>query len=131
VKLDVDTLATVPDAPPGAGFDRALDPPPPDPKPPAEPLPDPGRPAVAEGDMAVAEGDMARPTESPITAHISAAATIHPLLLLDSNRRAFGRTAAPAAANKVSLRENMETTSSVRWNTPSLASRGEAPPGKG
>jgi hypothetical protein len=38
VKLDVDTLPTVPDAPPAAGPDRALDPPPPDPGPPAEPL---------------------------------------------------------------------------------------------
>jgi hypothetical protein len=64
--------------------------------------------AVAEGDMAVAGGDVARPTESPITAHISAAATIHPLLLFDSNRRTLGRAAAPAAANMVSLRENME-----------------------
>jgi hypothetical protein len=33
VKLDVDTLETVPDAPPEAGPDRALDPPPPDPRP--------------------------------------------------------------------------------------------------
>jgi hypothetical protein len=32
VKLDVDTLPTVPDAPPEAGPDRALDPPPPDPE---------------------------------------------------------------------------------------------------
>jgi hypothetical protein len=31
VKPDVDMLATVPDAPPAAGPDRALDPPPPDP----------------------------------------------------------------------------------------------------
>jgi hypothetical protein len=30
-KLDVDTLSTVPDDPPAAGPDRALDPPPPDP----------------------------------------------------------------------------------------------------
>jgi hypothetical protein len=37
VKLDLDTLSTVPDAPPAAGPDRALDPPP------------PGSPAVAEG----------------------------------------------------------------------------------
>jgi hypothetical protein len=34
VKLDVDRLSTVPDAPPAAGPDRALDPPPPDPRPP-------------------------------------------------------------------------------------------------
>jgi hypothetical protein len=32
VKLDVDTLPTVPSAPPEAGADRALDPPPPDPE---------------------------------------------------------------------------------------------------
>jgi len=32
VKLDVDTLPTVPDAPPEAGPDRALDRPPPDPE---------------------------------------------------------------------------------------------------
>jgi hypothetical protein len=38
VKPDADTLATVPDAPPAAGPDRALDPPPPDPGPPAKPL---------------------------------------------------------------------------------------------
>jgi hypothetical protein len=43
VKLDVDTLPTVPDAPPEAGPDRALDPPP------AKPLP--GCLAVAEGDV--------------------------------------------------------------------------------
>jgi hypothetical protein len=33
VKLDVDMLPTVPAAPPAAGPDRALDPPPPDPGP--------------------------------------------------------------------------------------------------
>jgi hypothetical protein len=31
VKVDVDTLSTVPDAPPAAGPDRALPPPPPNP----------------------------------------------------------------------------------------------------
>jgi len=72
VKLDVDTLSTVPDAPPAAGPDRALDP---------------------EGDVAVAEGDVAQPAESPITPHMSAAAAIHPLLLFDSNRRTLGRRA--------------------------------------
>jgi hypothetical protein len=163
VKLDVDTLLTVPDAPPGAGPDRALDPPPPDPKPPAALLPGTGCPDVAEADVAVAavaEGDVAQPAESPITAHISAAATIHPLLLLDSNRRTLGRRAglamvteadqsgedagaAPAApeppatdgpdvALMVNLRENMETTPSVRWeHTPNLASRAKTPPEKG
>jgi hypothetical protein len=79
VKLDVETLSTVPDAPPAAGPDRALDPPP------VAPLPGPGWPdvaadgdvAVAEGDVPVAEGDAAQPEASPITADISAAATIH------------------------------------------------------
>jgi hypothetical protein len=85
VKPDVDTLATVPDAPPEAGPDRALDPPPPDPRPPAEPLPA----AVAEGDVTVVED--APQAESPITAHISAAAMIHRLLRFDSNRRTLGR----------------------------------------
>jgi hypothetical protein len=33
VKLDVATLSTVPDDPPAAGPDRALDPPPPGPEP--------------------------------------------------------------------------------------------------
>jgi hypothetical protein len=43
VKLDVDTLPTVPDVPPAAGPDRALDPPP----------PGPGCPDGAAGDVAV------------------------------------------------------------------------------
>src|SRR3982074_2007292 len=80
VKLNVDTLSTVPDAPPAAGPDRALDP--------AE-----GDVAVAEGDVAVAEGDVAQPAETPITAHISAAAAIRPLLLFGSNRRTLCRRA--------------------------------------
>jgi hypothetical protein len=54
VKLDLDTLSTVPDAPPAAGPDRALDP----------PLPGTGRPDVAEGDMAV----VAVPERSPAVA---------------------------------------------------------------
>jgi hypothetical protein len=73
VKLDVDTLPTVPDDPPAAGPDRALD-------------PDPSCAADAEGDMA-------RPTESPITGHITAAATIRPNFLLD-RRLELGRATA-------------------------------------
>jgi len=78
VKLDVDTVSTVPDAPPAAGPDRALDPPP------VAPLTGPGCPDVADGDAPVAdgdapvvEGDAAQPAASPITAGISAVATIH------------------------------------------------------
>jgi hypothetical protein len=43
VKVDLDTLTTVPTAPPAAGPDRALEPPP----------PKPGRPDGAAGDVAV------------------------------------------------------------------------------
>jgi hypothetical protein len=71
VKLDIDTPATVPAAPPEAGPDRALDPP--------EPLPA----AVAEGDVAVAE-DVPQAAESPITTHISTAPMIHRLLPIDA-----------------------------------------------
>jgi hypothetical protein len=39
---------------------------------------------------------VAQPAESPITAHISAAATIPSLLLFDSNRRTLGRRACLA-----------------------------------
>lgn len=73
MKLDVDTLSTIPTAPPAAGPDRALDP-----RRPAEPLPD----AVAEGDVVVAE-DMPQAAESPIATHISEAAMIRRLCLID------------------------------------------------
>jgi hypothetical protein len=82
VKPEVDRLVTVPTVPPAAGPDRAFDPPPP---------PGPGCPdaveedvAVVEEDVAVAEDDVPQPAESPITAHITAAATTRPLLLRDS-----------------------------------------------
>jgi hypothetical protein len=55
VKPDVDTLPTVPDAPPAAGPDRALDPVPPDPRPPVWPLV--GCPDGADGDEVAADGD--------------------------------------------------------------------------
>jgi hypothetical protein len=59
VKPDADTLLTVPDDPPAAGPDRALDPPPPGPGPPAAPLPGAPFAAVAEGDVAGVEEDAA------------------------------------------------------------------------
>jgi hypothetical protein len=63
VNFDVDTLVTVPDDPPAAGPDRALDPPPSPPppnlEPPPAPLPDALCPGVAEGEAAVAEADVA------------------------------------------------------------------------
>jgi hypothetical protein len=83
VKLEVATLPIVPDAPPEAGPDRALDP-----RPPAEPLPA----AVAEGGVAVAD-DVPQPA---ITAHISAPVMIHRLLLFDSNRCTLGRRGCSA-----------------------------------
>jgi hypothetical protein len=93
--LAVDTLLTVPAGPPGAGPDRALDPSPLDPEQLPELLAEGLAEPLAEGlaelrSCAVAEGDVARPTESPITAQVSAAATIHPLLLFDGNRRLLG-----------------------------------------
>jgi hypothetical protein len=102
VKLDVDTLPTVPTAPPSAGPDRALDPAPPDPgAPPGMPCPAGAEAdeAAVEGDVAVAEGDVAQAAESPITAHASAGATIHPLLLLANNRRTSGRRACGLAGS--------------------------------
>jgi hypothetical protein len=62
-----------------------LDPPPPDPGPPATPLPGPG---CAD----VVEVDVARATEIPITAHVSTTATIH-VVLFDSNRRTLSQRA--------------------------------------
>jgi hypothetical protein len=56
VKLDVDTLSTVPDAPPEAGPDRALDPVPPDTGPPPKPLP--GCPAVVELEVELEEAEL-------------------------------------------------------------------------
>jgi hypothetical protein len=90
MKLDADTLSTVPDAPPEAGPDRAL----------APPLPGMGCADVAdevvvaaEGEAVVADGELAQPAENPITAHISAAATVRPLLLFDTSRRTRCRRA--------------------------------------
>jgi hypothetical protein len=91
VKLDVDTPSTVPDAPPAAGPDRALDPP--------APAVAEGGVAVAEGDAAVAEGDVAQP-ETPITAEISAPATIQPFFLFGSSRRTPGRCPCSATVTE-------------------------------
>jgi hypothetical protein len=74
VKLDVDTLLTVPVDPPAAGPDRAFDAPP--------PL---AGVVVADGDVVVAVGVAAQPA---ITADIIAAAAIHPIRRFGSDRRA-------------------------------------------
>jgi hypothetical protein len=58
----------------------------------------------AEADVDEAERDVTRPTDSPITAHINAAATIHPLLLSDSSRRAHDRRGAGFETGGVSGR---------------------------
>jgi hypothetical protein len=91
VKPDVDKLSTVPAAPPEAGPDRALDPPP------GAGAPDDaeGGVADAEGGVAVAEGDDVQAADTPTTP-INAAATIHPRFLVDSNRRPLGRRACSA-----------------------------------
>jgi hypothetical protein len=69
-----------------------LDPPPPDPKWPAELLPDAARPADTEDDEV---RPRLRPTDSPITAISSAAATTL-LLPVDSSRRTLGQRACSA-----------------------------------
>jgi hypothetical protein len=94
VKLDVDTLATVPDAPPAAGPDRALDPPP---AAVVEVLPA----AVVEGAVAFAE-DVPQ-AASPITPPINAAAMIHWPLPFDNDRRTVGRRGGPGAALETPL----------------------------
>jgi hypothetical protein len=63
VKPDVDTLLTVPDAPPEAGPDRALDP----------PLPE--CPAVAELEVELEEEAVAVPLLLPQAARITVAAS--------------------------------------------------------
>src|ERR1700680_1866147 len=75
VKLDVDTVTPVPEPPPEAGPDRAL-----------EPLPA----AVAEGDVAVGK-DVPQAAKSPITVRIITAAMINRLVVLESNRQTPGR----------------------------------------
>jgi hypothetical protein len=84
VKPDVDTLPTVPDAPPAAGPDRALDPPPPNPGPPAEPL------------LAAAEPLLAVPL--PLLAVA---------LTIPYEPPATAMAAAPTTMDLVSLRENI------------------------
>ena len=83
VKPDLDTLTTVPDAPPWAGADRAL----------GAPVPEA---LAATSGAAVAEGDVAKLTGSPIAANISTAAATRPLLLFASHRRTLGRRSGSA-----------------------------------
>ncbi|MFE4952576.1 hypothetical protein ACFRCW_00335 [Streptomyces sp. NPDC056653] len=93
VKPDVDVVSTMPVAPPAAGPDTG---------------PPPVGGAVGE-DVAVAERDDADDADdeksaaadglapvSPATAHVSPAATIHPPLFFDNNRRTLGRRACTA-----------------------------------
>jgi hypothetical protein len=91
-KPDVDTLPTLPDDPPAAGPDRALDPAAPDPEP--TPLPGAGCPAVGEEEVA-------KTMDAAITAHKSAAATTHRLIRLDTSRRSHGRRACSGMVTEV------------------------------
>jgi hypothetical protein len=84
VKLDLATFPTVPDEPPAAGPDRALEPLPPDPKCPVGLLP-------AADDAAEADDDAPRPTKSPVTEPISATAAITPRLIFDRCPLILGR----------------------------------------
>jgi hypothetical protein len=70
--------------------------PPPDPKPPVEALLGVDCSDVDVGGVAVAEEDVMRPTDSPVTEQMSAAATIQALLLFDSSRRTLGQRACSA-----------------------------------
>jgi hypothetical protein len=90
VKLGGDTVATVPDAPPCAGADRALD----------APVPEA---AEVTSCAAVAKDDVATTTGSPIAAQITAAAAIRPLLLYARNLRALRRRACLAAGTQADL----------------------------
>jgi hypothetical protein len=83
VKLEVDRLSTVPDDPPAAGPDRALDPP---------PLFDTGCPDVAEADVAVVA------VPEPLLAVALTMPTVPPPIAI---------AAAPIAMDLVSFRENM------------------------
>ena len=88
VKPDLETLPTVPDDPPAAGPDRALD-----------PSPTPGVPAERLLDaycVADAEGDSRSPTESPIIGTKSAVATMLRPFFFVSNRRTLGLRACVA-----------------------------------
>src|SRR5580704_4054749 len=84
MKLDLATLPTVPDVPPGAGPDRAFDPAPPDPR-----CPLVLRPATAGA--ADADDGLPRPTNSPVTEPTIAAATMRPRRIFASDRHALGR----------------------------------------
>jgi hypothetical protein len=80
VKPEVVTLSTVPEAPPAAGPDRALE---------ARPAVDVDEDPAVVGAEAVAEGDDAQPATSATTAHIDAAA-INARLRFDGRRRGLG-----------------------------------------
>ena len=85
MKLDLETLPTVPEDPPAAGPDRALDPPPPA-----------GR-LLDEGCAADAAGEVARPTESQNMEANSAVVTMLRHFFFVSDRRTFGLRGCLAA----------------------------------
>jgi hypothetical protein len=77
VKPDVDTLPTVPDDPPAAGPDRALDPPPPE-------------PLLAAGELLLAAAGLLEvaltiPEEQPATAMAAALTAMDLVNLRESN----------------------------------------------
>jgi hypothetical protein len=117
VKPDVDTLPTVPDDPPAAGPDRALDQAP-DLGPPTEPPPvavvEVLLAVVVDADVVVGE-DEPQPA-SPITPHVNAAAMIRRLLPLDSN------LVPPLSPSSSAVMSSMLTTRRSGF-TPSTRSR--------
>jgi hypothetical protein len=109
VKPEVDRVLTVPTAPPAAGPDRALDPPPPDPSGPRGPPPEAAAPLAAAEVLvdatcpAVAEEEVVRLTVSPITTPMMARAEIHPIRWLrrvENHRRTPERGAGSAEVTR-------------------------------
>jgi hypothetical protein len=87
VKLDPDTLCTVPDDPPAAGPDRAFDPPP---------------PGTRWAGVAAADDDAVVAVPDPLLAVA---------LTMPYEPPARAIAVAPMARSRVGLRENMEITS--------------------
>ena len=107
MKLDLATFPTVPDDPPAAGPDRALEPCPPGPRCPGELL-------EATDWAAPAEGDVLRPMNNPVTDPTIAPATISPRLKCESDRRTLGRSADPAMVAEVATRTQMQAEGTMQ-----------------
>ena len=120
MKLDLDTLVTVPDDPPAAGPERALEPPPPDPGPPAEPLLA-GAELLLAVPLPLLAVALTIPYEPPATA-MAAAPTTMDLVSLRENicRKPFvgamdPRVAADAGTAMEAARKVAQRLPGTRW----------------